>query len=97
MSGLPQESAACLSDRAVFCDLRQGIDPGLGRKGGYGALVIVRAPWRLQLLFRTIDALRQAARPLTGVEHLGQFGIAPLTENVCAASQSSPIQSACRQ
>jgi hypothetical protein len=66
MPGLPQESAARLSDRAVFCDLRQGIDSGLGREGGDGALVIVCAPWRLQLLFRTIDALRQAARPLIG-------------------------------
>jgi hypothetical protein len=66
MPDLPQESAARLSDRAVFCDLGQGIDTGHGREGGDGALVIVRAPRRLQLLFRTIDALREAARPLTG-------------------------------
>ena len=66
MPGLPQEGAARLSDRAVFCDVWQGIDPGLGREGGDGALVIVGAPRWLQLLFRTIDALRQAARPLSG-------------------------------
>jgi hypothetical protein len=73
MPDLPQESAARLPHRAVFCDLGQGIDPGHGREGSDGALVIGRAPRRLQLLFRTIDALRQATRPLIGSVGFGLY------------------------
>jgi hypothetical protein len=73
VSDLPQESAARLSDRAVFCDLRQGIDPGFGRKGHDGPLATGFAPRRLQLLLRRLDALRQAARPLMGWAVLGPY------------------------
>jgi hypothetical protein len=57
MSDLPQESAARVSDGAVFYDIHSGIDPGHGRQGCAGTIAFGLAPRRLQLLFRPFDAL----------------------------------------
>ena len=47
MSDLPQESAARVSDRTVFCDVWTRAYPGHGRAGRAGTTAIRLAPRRL--------------------------------------------------